>query len=149
MEAAEYLYVLFSQDGASGLDRIPEVWAWLSAFYFEQLCPARKDGTRRPGEEARWIPIGTAFRYYRHLLAGPYLIYKSFRMTQSAQQLSSAVHWTRLEIFRRTIGGASRVRTNSNHGHGHDAVSRPKVGKPKRGASPTERKARQDVLWTL
>ena len=77
MEAAEYLAGLFAQSEKIALD--PGVWAWLSLFYFDQLCPKRKDGTRKPGEIARWIPSGHAWRYYRHLLAGPYLIYRAFR----------------------------------------------------------------------
>lgn len=79
MQAGEYLYGLFSMPEASGLDRDPGIWAWLSLFYFDQLCPKQSDGTRKPGELARWIPSGHAFRYYRHLLGGPYLIYKSYR----------------------------------------------------------------------
>jgi len=79
MLAAEYLFGVFSQPGAAGLDRDPGVWAWLALFYFDELCPIRKDGSRQPREIARWIPSGHAFRYYRHLLAGPYLIYKAFR----------------------------------------------------------------------
>src|ERR1700722_13346175 len=79
MEAGKFLHGLFSVPEASGLDRDPAVWAWLSCFFFDQLCPKRSDGTRRPGEEARWVPSGHAFRYYRHLLGGPYLIYKAFR----------------------------------------------------------------------
>jgi len=77
MEAAEYLAGAFATSEKIALD--PGVWAWLSLFYFEQLCPKRKDGTRKPGEIARWIPSGHAWRYYRHLLAGPYLIYRAFR----------------------------------------------------------------------
>ena len=50
-----------------------KTWAWLAAFYYDQLCPNGK-----PGERARWIPATNNFqRYYRHLLAGPYLIYKA------------------------------------------------------------------------
>jgi hypothetical protein len=79
MDAGEYLYNLFSKTDLTGLDRDPGVWAWLSLFYFDQLCPKQKDGSRRPGELARWIPSGHAFRYYRHLLCGPYLIYRSYR----------------------------------------------------------------------
>jgi hypothetical protein len=79
MQAGEYLHGIFSKPEAGGLDRDPGIWAWLSLFYFDQLCPRQKDGTRKPGELARWIPSGHAFRYYRHLLGGPYLIYRSYR----------------------------------------------------------------------
>lgn len=79
MDAGQYLYEIFSRGGALRLDRDRGVWAWLSLFYFEQLCPRGTDGRREPGELARWVPSGHAFRYYRHLLAGPYLIYKAYR----------------------------------------------------------------------
>jgi hypothetical protein len=54
------------------------LWAWLSLFYFDALCPER-GGRRTPGEEARWIP-DPGRRFYRHLLAGPWAIYKAYSM---------------------------------------------------------------------
>jgi hypothetical protein len=78
LDAAAYLYDRLGKAEAAGLDREPGIWAWLALFYFDQLCPLR-DGMRIPGALARWIPSGHAWRYYRHLLAGPYLIYKAFR----------------------------------------------------------------------
>jgi hypothetical protein len=51
-------------------------WTWLSAFYFDVVCPVRSDGTRRIGQEARYIPSLTDYRtYYRHLLMGPWSVY--------------------------------------------------------------------------
>ena len=70
----EYLSDLFS--GAEGPQRDVDAgtWTWLSAFHFKQLCPSGI----RPGERARWVPgIGDFRRYYRHLLAGPYYIYRA------------------------------------------------------------------------
>jgi len=53
-------------------------WPWLSLYYFEILCPADVNGRRNPHEKARWIPAFSDFRkYYRHLLAGPYRIYRA------------------------------------------------------------------------
>src|ERR1035437_4440629 len=58
-----------------GFDRDRGLWAWLALYLFDQLCPERKDGSRKPGERARWIPeLDNAFRYYRHLVAGPFLV---------------------------------------------------------------------------
>ena len=48
----EYLYSLFGDSSIFNLDEDRGIWAWLSAFYFDQLCP---DGTR-PGKDYRWIP---------------------------------------------------------------------------------------------
>ena len=32
------------------------LWAWLSAFYFDSVCPAYDDGSRSPGAEYLYIP---------------------------------------------------------------------------------------------
>lgn len=74
--AAEYFYKVFNGAGLTGIEHDRGLWAWLSLFYFEDLCPLNARGQRKPGERARWIPeVGFFWRYYRHLLAGPYRIY--------------------------------------------------------------------------
>lgn len=74
--AAEYLYKLFKDSGLTNIEGDRGLWAWLSLFYFEELCPPNVKGRRKPHERARWIPeVGSFWRYYRHLLAGPYRIY--------------------------------------------------------------------------
>lgn len=76
--AAEYLHRLFEDSTLSNIERDRGLWAWLSLFYFEELCPSDVSGRRKPGERARWIPeTGVSWRYYRHLLAGPYRIYNA------------------------------------------------------------------------
>jgi hypothetical protein len=53
-------------------------------FYFDETCPRGRAGERSPGERARYIPEVENFRrYYRHLLAGPYRIYKAHRQNPS------------------------------------------------------------------
>ena len=85
-QCGEYFVELFSSVGESlktaSIDPAVsvELWAWLSAFWSEWL--QQKDGGPVPflrngtlGERARWIFEPTVRRrYYRHLLAGPYLI---------------------------------------------------------------------------
>jgi len=61
------------------LERDSGVWAWLALLWFDQLCPADRHGRRKPGEHARFIPEMVGFRYYRHLLLGPYVIYAAHR----------------------------------------------------------------------
>lgn len=74
--AGEYLYHLLGDSNISNLDEDQGTWAWLSAFYFDQLCP---EGMK-PGMDYRWVPAVNSFRsYYRHLLAGPYFIYRAHR----------------------------------------------------------------------
>lgn len=76
--AAEYLYSLFKDSGLGNIERDRGLWAWLSLFYFEELCPSDASGRRKPGERARWISeTSVSWRYYRHLLAGPYRIYSA------------------------------------------------------------------------
>ena len=74
--AAEYLYNVFKDSGLTNIERDPGLWAWLSLFYFEQLCPPNARGERKPGEGARWILNTSGRRYYRHLLAGPFLVFR-------------------------------------------------------------------------
>jgi len=79
LEVAEYLYARFHAAGASGVENDRGLWAWLALFYFDTLCPPDKRGRRKPGALARWVPDGDFKRYYRHLLAGPYRIYRAYR----------------------------------------------------------------------
>lgn len=77
--AAEYLDQLISKAGLTDVERDIGLWAWLTLFYLDETCP-RARGERHPGERARYIPEATnSRRYYRHLLAGPYRIYKAHR----------------------------------------------------------------------
>lgn len=78
--AGKYLNNILGDAEIVDLERDRGIWAWLALFYFDQLCKTRDDGRRVPGERARWIPaIGNFRKYYRHLLAGPYRIYRAHR----------------------------------------------------------------------
>lgn len=78
--AAEYLDAIVMQSNVSEVERDVGLWTWLTLFFFDELCPASKDGGRSPGARPRYIPEPENFRrYYRHLLAGPFLIYKAHR----------------------------------------------------------------------
>lgn len=53
-------------------------WAWLSLAYFDSVCPPDRDGYRKVRARARYIPEGNDYRrYYRHLLASPYAIFRA------------------------------------------------------------------------
>lgn len=79
-EVAEYLNDRFSSVGLVDVERDRGLWAWLSLFYIDVVCPPGERGLRKPGEIARHIPeTGNFRRYYRHLLSGPYLIYRAYR----------------------------------------------------------------------
>ena len=79
-DAAETLVVILAPlpaaevDGPAGLGN-PGLWGWLALSYFASLCPGGV-----PGALNRYVPetVGTQAgrRYYRHLLAGPYRLYR-------------------------------------------------------------------------
>ncbi|HEY1437856.1 MAG TPA: hypothetical protein VGG82_10195 [Casimicrobiaceae bacterium] len=55
------------------------LWTWLALSYFDQVCPRQPDGTRKPGRDYRHIP-DFAFMYrYRHLVYGPFAVYRRHR----------------------------------------------------------------------
>jgi hypothetical protein len=56
------------------------LWAWLSLLHFDEVCPPDGNRHRKPGERARHIPDVANFqRYYRHLLAGAWRIFRAHR----------------------------------------------------------------------
>jgi hypothetical protein len=80
LEAARYLDSRLSDSGLRNIERDSALWAWLTLFYFDELCPADATGCRHPGETARYVPQPQNYqRYYRHLLAGPYRIFRAHR----------------------------------------------------------------------
>ncbi len=80
MELAQYLDGKFEDAGLTGFERDKGLWGWLALFFFDQLCPPDTEGRRKPGELARWIPaVGDFRKYYRHLLAGPCLVYRAHK----------------------------------------------------------------------
>lgn len=79
-ELAEYLVARFEAAGFRPSTRDGELWAWIACCYFNEICPTNKAGKFEPGSLPRWIPRSADFRrYYRHLVAGPYLIYTAHR----------------------------------------------------------------------
>lgn len=48
-------------------------WSWLSAYYFDVLCPWTAQG-HRVGHSARHIPSSDFRTYYRHLLLAPWYV---------------------------------------------------------------------------
>ncbi len=77
-DAAEYLASIIDAAHLDdpALDR--GVWCWLAWLWFESLC-ATKNGYRDTKDTARWILNPDYTRYYRHLLAGPWFIYRTHR----------------------------------------------------------------------
>jgi len=77
--AGEYLWNRLASLAPAEVEGHRGLWAWLALFYVEQLAPRRADGTRRPGRDYRHVP-DFGFRYrYRHLLFGPFAVYRRHR----------------------------------------------------------------------
>jgi hypothetical protein len=78
--AAETLDALLIKTGVPDVDRDVGLWAWLTLFFFDELCPKNKEMERELRERPAYIPEPQNFqRYYRHLLLGPFLIFRAHR----------------------------------------------------------------------
>lgn len=79
-DLAEYLHSILGDSGIDGVERDRGIWTWLTCFYSEQLCPLDNEGYRRPKARPRLIPVLSDWKtYYRHLLLGPYRVYRAHR----------------------------------------------------------------------
>lgn len=79
-DLAEYLDKQFEAAGFHPARNDIGLWAWLACFYFGEICPRSRGGQWKPGAIARWVPRSNDFRrYYRHLIAGPYAIYRAHK----------------------------------------------------------------------
>ncbi len=76
MELAKYLHEKLTPLGTRVLDRNAGLWAWLSLYFFDQVCPVGTSGARRPGRDYRHIPEFVFRLRHRHLLYGPFQIYR-------------------------------------------------------------------------
>jgi len=79
------------------------LWSWLSAFYFDSVCPINKNNERKVGALVRHVlNIEDWNRYYRHLLASSFRLYdelgdlaeiylsgKSYEFGEHLEQLAS------------------------------------------------------------
>jgi hypothetical protein len=80
LDWAMYIDEKLEGKGLKNIERDVGLWAWLALFYVKGLLPSRKNGRKNLGEAAMWVPqIHDYRRYYRHLLAGPYRIYRAHR----------------------------------------------------------------------
>jgi hypothetical protein len=75
-EAAKYLFDKLRPLDTSKIERNIGLWTWLSLKYFNQVCPFNKNKKRSPGQDYRHILDTDSRLYYRHLLMGPYTVYR-------------------------------------------------------------------------
>jgi hypothetical protein len=138
LDVAKYLYEVFSAVEYSRVDQNVGLWTWLSLKYIDQLCPATKSGSRRPGQDYRFI-LEPEFRfYYRHLLFGSYTIFRlhgkraSLLLDGPPSQMNK--FWLELACRQGFITNRGVIEAASLLYH--DAHK----GKAKRGAAATTRK---------
>jgi len=76
-QLAELLNFTLAESQLTEEERDVGLWTWLTLYYFEAVCPSSSNGTRKLRERAAYVPEPNNFqRYYRHLLLGPYLIFR-------------------------------------------------------------------------
>jgi len=78
LEIAKYLDKVMSLSGLRTVESDVGLWAWLTLFYFDTVCPVGAGGSRKLLEVWRYIPaVGNFQKYYRHFLLGPFVIYRA------------------------------------------------------------------------
>ena len=75
-QVGRFLNELLSPLGADVTDRDVGLWAWLTLALFDQVSPLDEEGKRHPGRDYRHIPEFGYRGRYRHLLFGPYQVYR-------------------------------------------------------------------------
>ena len=78
-EAGSWLFSVLEQTPLRDTARDKGLWAWLSLLHFDAVCPPDGRRHRKPGKVNRHIPEGGFKTYYRHLLSGPWRIYRAHR----------------------------------------------------------------------
>lgn len=73
---ARYLCTALEPIPFDEIERNRGLWAWLSLWLFDTVCPPRADGGRRPGQTYRHIPDFSYRHRHRHLLLGPYELFR-------------------------------------------------------------------------
>jgi hypothetical protein len=91
LEAARYLADVLQPIESPSLAADAGLWSWLALFYFDQLSPVGSDGKRRPRENYHYIPSLQRRGHERHLLSGPYRLYRMHGV-RSRVLLHPAVH---------------------------------------------------------
>jgi hypothetical protein len=78
MAAARAVDHLLGSPPPAGVANDAGLWSWLTLAHFDSACPPIDGNGRKVGAIARYIPEGADHkRYYRHLLLGPYLVFRA------------------------------------------------------------------------
>lgn len=75
-EAAKYLYEILRGHDLNEPERDKGLWAWLTVYFWDVVCPVDGKGKRHVMRLERYYPqVEIYTRYYKHLLLGPYVLY--------------------------------------------------------------------------
>lgn len=74
--AAEYLNALLKPLDPRQVIRNAGLWSWLALFFFDQLAPPNRDGSRKLLKENLYAYSENPRLEYRHLLYGPYRVHQ-------------------------------------------------------------------------
>ncbi len=136
-EVAEFLFRNLQGGGFENIEKDTGLWTWLSLFWFELLCPPDQDGKLKPKDNARYILNIEDFRkYYRHLLAGPYYVYKAH---QDHPEIARVLLCNPLnipgELAEQIASRQERVTNSSVVEAATRLYINPSTNRPKRGAA--------------
>jgi len=97
LEFAVYLRDVLSPVDERDLKTRAGLWTWLACVYLHMLCDRRPDGSWSTREMARYIMDSDFQRYYRHGVAGPWMILESAKGdTELAQLMLYGLSTTRM-----------------------------------------------------
>jgi len=107
LELAEHLWKYFAP-GEPGFPHAGnrDMWSWLSAAYFPVLLgnPAK---VKSIGEPARWVLEESTLRQHRHLISGPFMIYRAnFPRVEDAMAGLASLVLVPGEVVERVAGKA-------------------------------------------
>lgn len=76
LEFGQYLVQVLSTVDGAVISRNHRLWAWLALYYFDQICPPGKNGSRTPLKDYAAYVLDSEFNYtdyYRHLVRTPWI----------------------------------------------------------------------------
>lgn len=141
LELAEYLSARLER-ALDGLDMEEAgVWSWLSALYFDTVCPDTGEGNRKPGSDYRHVPSGDWRYFYRHLIRNPIRVYRLFLDDPSAAHIVLCQHpATPGEYVEQLTSRQERITNRGVIESANRLYLDPQKERPKRGMAPNWRK---------
>lgn len=136
MECGKYFFDLIEENQSSIIldpEKDKGLWTWLAILWYPQLI---RPGNNPVGEMSRWIPSTDFRRYYRHLLAGPYFVYKAHSDDPSRAWALLCTEVSKPgEVYEQVIGYRNMIRFPSIVGTVTRLYYEPKTNGLKRGAA--------------